>query len=129
MPNVTRSLKLGELKISRVRKDGEVENMPLTASPYYQALTLGGDAGKLVYDEYTSRLDAFYPDDHSGLDYSGFMELLSSIRTNGFEETFDPVRVIGNSVYDGQHRLAIMLYLYGKDQAIELEYDTMIGLA
>lgn len=129
MSNTTlRKIRLGDLKIDRVREDGDVETLPLMASPYYRALVLGGDEGKQAYEDYSARLDRLYPETGPGLDYAGFMALLSDIRTSGLRDCPDPIRVVRNLVYDGQHRLAIMLYLYGPGQYIEVDFETLVGL-
>jgi hypothetical protein len=122
-------IKLRDVKFTRIWENGEAQDLTLENSPYYVAISAGGAFGHAVYDFYNTRLNRLFPEDEPGLDYSGFLHLLSDMRTNGLRQTQDPIRVVDGVVFDGLHRLSIMLYLYGTEQEIEVEDGQVVGLA
>jgi hypothetical protein len=120
-------LALQDVKIDRINKDGSVSTLPLTASPYYRALVLEGEEGQVIYEDYTNRLNEAFPEEPMGLDWRGFMELKASM-AEGLKQEGDPIRIVRNLVFDGQHRLAILLFLNGPKQLLQIEDDVVTGL-
>lgn len=125
-----RTITLKELKIDRIRPDGEVETVPLTASPYLKSLMCDDkEEARRIYDEYTELLNREFPEAPAGRTYEEFGDLMLDLTIAGFRnDRPDPITVYENMVFDGQHRLAILTYLHGTDARIVLANDQVVGI-
>lgn len=122
------SIKLGDLKIDRLAVDGEMYRLPLQASPYYQSLVEPLAQGIARYNDYTDLLDREFPESPPGMSYERFLVLREKIRDERINPAYwDPIRIVQGVVYDGQHRLAIMLELYGPELSVLVEDDVVVG--
>jgi hypothetical protein len=104
-------MKLGDLKAVVCDPLGSWKEVPLAQSPYFKAVSTGD---RSHFDEYYERLRQFSPAFEDELDYEGFQALAFTMGTLGARpKKMKSVRVEDGIIYDGQHRLAILLALHG----------------
>ena len=92
--------------------------VPLSQSPFFKSLVAGINStnSKGIYNQYLSKLNV-NPHLPYGkiIDYQGFLFLYEDIKNNGFDYNLNPkvqFREDDNLIIaDGQHRLAILLFL------------------
>lgn len=123
-------VKLKDLQISLIQPDGTFVYFPLKESPYYKSL-LKLDHG--IFDKYRDQLALwFYKKPITSkeeITYAEFLKLHNDIRDNGFKIMEPKIRIEDNvRVLDGQHRLSILLYLYGEYFEVEIEHNRVVGV-
>lgn len=97
--------------------NGEWKWVNIKQSPYYQTL-VKNDAE--AFNEYNALLKKHTPPENynSEISYEQFIELKNNIHIKWDAESV--VNIKESRIYDGQHRLSILLYLLGD---IEIEID------
>ena len=106
-------MRLGDLKALVCDDQGNWPAVPLSESPYSKTLVTGD---RSHFDAYYERLRQFSPTFGDELDYEGFQALAFTMGTLGARpKKMKSVRVEDGIIYDGQHRLAILLALHGPE--------------
>ena len=98
--------------------------VPLSESPFFKSLVAGINStkSKRIYNQYLSKLKVTSYDKETSwfpyikiIDYQGFLFLYEDIKNKGFDYNLKPkVRFEEDDnlvIADGQHRLAILLFL------------------
>lgn len=103
-------MRLGDLKAVVCDSLGSWGEVPLEKSPYYESYRLGS---REIFESYRKILKQFSSDFNEELDWAGFRKLARSLRGGVDPKRMESVRIEGGVIYDGQHRLAILLALHG----------------
>ena len=98
---------------------GGIGKVSLSESLYYTALKTNNRA---AYDKY------IHANNRASDTWAKFQQTLSSIRRKGFQ-ILDPHIYItaDNEVFDGHHRLAIAMLLYGSDSKLHISGSRVVG--
>lgn len=117
-----RTVKLNELKITKINSDGEFIPHPIWKSDYYEALAL---SDKDIYEGYHQKLQKHHYSRAGAkmneMSFSEFEDLYQDISSNGFKIQEPHIDISeDNIVLDGQHRVVI---LYLIDPFAELTID------
>lgn len=123
------TLPLSEVRVMVYQRDGTCPSLPLDHSPYYQTLV---DGHVKVWRYYKLNILPRWSPGSSLMErsYRQFKKLARSIRRDGFDPS--PPRVTfdedGVTALDGQHRLSILLWLYGPNLMLEIENNEVMGI-
>ncbi len=119
-------IKLDDLKITKVNEDGSFSPYPITESEYFKSLV---DNNSTKYNTYLDQLEKYHYkkpiSETSEMTYEQFQALRWDIQVSlGFKIQNSKIKIGENNVVlDGQHRLAILQYIYGKDYLLAVEID------
>jgi hypothetical protein len=102
-------MRLGDLTAIVCDRLGAWNLVPLIASPYYRSYRTGC---KKTFERYRRILKEYSPTFDQELDWTGFRRLARSLKQID-PEKMKTVRIEGGVIYDGHHRLAILLALHG----------------
>jgi len=112
-------VKLKDLRVSLIQPDSTFKYVPIDEGVYCAVLNLfsiGWDSEPLqIYEVYMSELDKYHYRGKTAsteISYEEFMNLLFDIRDKGFKIQDPKIKLEGNKVLNGQHRAAILYYLY-----------------
>ena len=105
-------MRLGDLKAVVCDRLGSWKEVPLAQSPYYRSYQSGDNK---TFERYRKLLKQFSPTFEEELDWTGFRRLARSLKRGIDPKKLETVRVEDGIIYDGQHRLAILLALHGPE--------------
>lgn len=116
-----------DLRVIVYQHDGRKERLAVDGSPYYHALNKGIEP----FRAYMSILGRYSPKTYRAeRGWRAFRRLAGRIDERGFD--FSPPRVRldtdGRTVLDGQHRMAILLYLHGPGLRCGFDNNELIKL-
>ncbi len=105
-------MKLGELKAVVCNNLGSWEEVPLIKSPFYQSYLTGS---REIFERYRKILKKYSSTYKEEIDWTQFRRLARSLKARVDPKKMETVRIEDGVIYDGQHRLAILLSLHGPD--------------
>ena len=124
-----KTIPLSDIRVLVYQRDGTCPSLPLDHSPYYQTLV---DGHIKVWKHYKySILRRWSPSTvMQERSYGQFKKLAKRIREEGFDPA--PPRITldqdGVTALDGQHRLAILLWLHGPSLVLHIENNEVMNV-